>query len=76
MKKFFQTIKNIFSIEDLRLRIINTIGYLLIFRLVSYIVLPGINADVVASQLEKADKTGLLGLINTFSGGAFKEFCV
>ena len=49
MKKFFSTIKNIFSIEDLRVRILNTIGFLVIFRLGSYIVLPGIDANLLGA---------------------------
>jgi preprotein translocase subunit SecY len=40
MKRFFQTVRNIFSIEDLRIRILNTIGFLIIFRLGSFIALP------------------------------------
>ena len=47
MKRFFTTIKNIFSIEDLRVRILNTIGFLIIFRLGSYIVLPGIDPNLI-----------------------------
>ena len=47
MKKFFTTIKNIFSIEDLRIRILNTIGFLIIFRLGSYVVLPGIDPVIL-----------------------------
>ena len=47
MKRFFQTIKNIFSIEDLRVRILNTIGFLIIFRLGSFIVLPGIDPNLL-----------------------------
>jgi len=45
MKKFFQTIRDIFSIEDLRIRILNTIGFLIIFRLGSFVVLPGVDPD-------------------------------
>jgi len=69
MKKFFETIRNIFSIEELRTRIINTIGYLLIFRLGSYIVLPGVD-PVILKQIT-GDPTGIFGLLNTFLGGAF-----
>lgn len=73
MKNFIQTIRNIFAIEDLRIRIFNTIGYLLIFRLGSYIVLPGVNAEAV----EKGGAPeGILGLINTFSGGAFSNVAI
>ncbi len=74
MKRFFTTIKNIFSIEDLRVRILNTVGFLIIFRLGSYIVLPGI--DAVALELELASgatKGGILGLLDTFSGGSFSR---
>jgi len=48
MKKFIGTIKNIFSIEELRQRIIYTLGFLLVYRLGSYVVLPGVNPDALA----------------------------
>ena len=74
MKRFFTTIKNIFSIEDLRIRILNTIGFLIIFRLGSYIVLPGIDAIELEKELANgATKGGLLGLLDTFSGGSFSR---
>ncbi len=65
MKRFFTTIKNIFSIEDLRVRILNTIGYLIIFRLGSYIVLPGIDPNKL-----KGNSGGIFDLLNTFLGGS------
>ncbi|AWW30020.1 preprotein translocase subunit SecY [Echinicola strongylocentroti] len=68
MKKFISTVKNIFSIEDLRIRIVNTIGFLIVFRLGSYIVLPGVDPD----QLEGSSE-GIFGLIDTFLGGAFSN---
>lgn len=68
MKKFIQTIKNIFSIEELRTRIFNTLGFLLIFRLGSFITLPGIDP----SKLE-ANAGGIFGLLDTFLGGAFSN---
>ena len=72
MKRFFQTIRNIFSIEDLRVRILNTIGYLIIFRLGSYIVIPGI--DATHPSLSGSGNTdGILGLLNTFLGGSFSR---
>lgn len=72
MKRFFQTIRNIFSIEDLRVRILNTIGFLIIFRLGSYIVIPGI--DPTHPSLVGAGATdGILGLLNTFLGGSFSR---
>lgn len=73
MKRFFQTIKNIFSIEDLRIRILNTIGYLMIFRLGSFIVLPGIDATHPDFLDPDRNQSGILGFINTFSGGAFNN---
>jgi preprotein translocase subunit SecY len=68
MKKFISTVKNIFSIEDLRVRILNTIGFLIIFRLGSFIVLPGVDP----SRLGEAPE-GIFGLIDTFLGGAFSN---
>jgi preprotein translocase subunit SecY len=68
MKKFLTTIKNIFAIDDLRVRILNTIGFIAIFRLGSYVVLPGVDPN----QL-KANTTGLFGLLDTFLGGAFSN---
>ncbi|MCZ8022023.1 MAG: preprotein translocase subunit SecY [Cyclobacteriaceae bacterium] len=69
MKRFIQTIKNIFSIEDLRVRILNTMGFLIIFRLGSFIVLPGIDPSALAG----APQEGILALINTFLGGSFSR---
>jgi preprotein translocase subunit SecY len=71
MKRFIQTIRNIFSIEDLRVRILNTIGFLIIFRLGSYIVLPGIDAS--HPSLHGGSTEGILGLLNTFLGGSFNR---
>jgi preprotein translocase subunit SecY len=71
MKKFFATIKNIFSIEDLRIRILNTIGFLIIFRLGSYVVLPGVDPEILAAVGGEAQ--GIFGLLNTFLGGAFSR---
>jgi preprotein translocase subunit SecY len=73
MKRFIQTIRNIFSIEDLRVRILNTIGFLIIFRLGSFIVLPGIDAN----RLDPERNTGgILGFINNFLGGAFNNVSI
>ena len=68
MKKFISTVKNIFSIEDLRVRIVNTIGFLIIFRLGSFIVLPGVDPSKLGGAPE-----GIFGLIDTFLGGAFSN---
>ena len=73
-KKFVETLKNIYKIEELRKRILYTLGLLLVYRLGSFVVIPGINPNALgegsayASQLEG---NGLLGLLNVFSGGAF-----
>ncbi|MBN3583831.1 preprotein translocase subunit SecY [Algoriphagus aestuarii] len=69
MKKFISTVKNIFSIEDLRVRILNTVGFLIIFRLGSYVVLPGVDP----SRLGEGSAEGIFGLIDTFLGGAFSN---
>ena len=68
MKRFIETIKNIFSIEELRTRILNTLLFITIFRLGSYVALPGVDP----SRLDVATD-GLLGLLDVFSGGAFSK---
>ena len=72
MKKLIETIRNIFKIEDLRKRIIYTIGVILIYRLGSYVVLPGVDPSQL-SALKNQTSDGLLGLLNMFSGGAFSN---
>jgi preprotein translocase subunit SecY len=69
MKRFFETIRNIFSIEDLRIRILNTIGFLIIFRLGSFIVLPGIDPNLLGDGAQG----GIFDLLNTFLGGSFSR---
>jgi preprotein translocase subunit SecY len=68
--RFFKTIANIFSIEDLRVRILNTMGYLIIFRLGSYIVLPGVNPNNLPNG---GEQQGIFNLLNTFLGGSFSR---
>ncbi|MGD9977032.1 MAG: preprotein translocase subunit SecY [Bacteroidales bacterium] len=70
MKAFFQTIKNIYKIEDLRKRILYTLGILLIYRLGSFVVIPGLDPDKLGA-LQEQTKEGILGLLDMFSGGAF-----
>lgn len=70
MKKLIETIKNIFKIEELRKRIVYTILLLLIYRLGSFVVLPGIDPMQLAN-LKTQTSGGLIGLLNMFSGGAF-----
>jgi preprotein translocase subunit SecY len=71
MKNFITTLKNIWSIEDLRIRILNTLGFLLIYRLGSFVTLPGV--DAIALKELKGNPEGLAGLINIFAGGAFSR---
>ena len=70
MKKLIETVKNIFKIEELRNRIGYTIMLLLIYRLGSFVVVPGIDPTQLAN-LEAQTQDGLMGLLNMFSGGAF-----
>ncbi|MBQ5881826.1 MAG: preprotein translocase subunit SecY [Bacteroidales bacterium] len=70
MKRFFQTIQNIFKIEELRKRIVYTVLLLLVYRLGSFIVFPGIDPTQLAA-LEEQASSGLLSLLDMFSGGAF-----
>ena len=70
MKKLIETIKNIFKIEELRTRIVYTILLLLVYRLGSFVVVPGIDPSQLAN-LEAQTQDGLMGLLNMFSGGAF-----
>ena len=70
MRALIQTIRNIIKIEDLRYRIIYTLFILLIYRLGSFIVLPGIDPSQLAA-LKQQTSDGVLGLLNMFSGGAF-----
>jgi preprotein translocase subunit SecY len=72
MKRFFQTVRNIYKIDDLRKRILYTLGIILIYRLGSYIVLPGVDPHYL-DALHKQSEDGLLGLLNMFSGGAFSN---
>ncbi|MFM9075781.1 MAG: preprotein translocase subunit SecY, partial [Bacteroidota bacterium] len=66
---FWTTLRNIFSIEDLRMKILNTLGLLIMFRLGSYIVLPGVDPE----RLTGNDGGGFFDLINTFLGGAWNR---
>ena len=68
--KFIETIKNIFKIEELRKRIVYTVALLLVYRLGCFIVLPGIDASMLAT-LQINSNQGRVGLLNMFSGGAF-----
>ena len=70
MRKLIETIQNIWKIEELRQRILFTLLMILVYRFGSFVVLPGINPTELA-KLQNSSSTGLLGLLNMFSGGAF-----
>lgn len=72
MKRFIETLRNIYKIEELRQRILYTLGIVLIYRLGSYIVLPGVDPDQLVN-LQRQTASGLLGLLDMFSGGAFSN---
>ncbi|MFV0599378.1 MAG: preprotein translocase subunit SecY [Bacteroidales bacterium] len=72
MKRFINTLKNIWNIKDLRTRILYTLGLVLIYRIGSFVVLPGINPTDL-SNLQAQTRDGVLGLLNMFSGGAFSN---
>jgi preprotein translocase subunit SecY len=70
--RLIQTIKNIFKIEDLRARLLYTLGIILLYRLGKYITLPGIDPNQLA-QLRNQTSSGIMGLLDMFSGGAFSQ---
>ena len=72
MKRFIETLKNIWKIEDLRQRILTTLGLILVYRLGTHIVLPGIDPNQL-DQLQAQTDSGLMGLLDMFSGGAFSN---
>ncbi|MFT3845015.1 MAG: preprotein translocase subunit SecY [Lacibacter sp.] len=72
MKKLIQTLKNIWSIEELRNKIIYTLMLLLIYRVGSHIVLPGVDPNGLDALNTKA-KEGILGIFDSFAGGAFSS---
>ena len=75
MKRFINTLKNIWSIEDLRKRILYTLGLVLIYRVGSFVVLPGVDPSALQGLTDQT-KDGVLGLLNMFSGGAFANASV
>ncbi|MBO0321745.1 preprotein translocase subunit SecY [Muricauda sp. CAU 1633] len=75
MKKFIETISNIWKIDELRQRIILTLGLLLVYRFGTRIVLPGIDTTQL-SQLASQTDSGILGILNAFTGGAFANASV
>jgi preprotein translocase subunit SecY len=72
MKKFIETLKNIWKVEDLRQRILITILFTAIYRFGSFVVLPGIDYDKL-ENLQQQTESGLMSLLDMFSGGAFSN---
>ncbi len=70
MKRFIETLKNIWKIQELREKILLTLGLLFIYRLGSNVVLPGIDPESLTELQNQADG-GILGILNAFTGGAF-----
>ena len=82
-KGFIQTLKNIWSLDELREKIILTVSLVLVYRFASYISLPAINLDEVGNLLQHYQNqggnqqgAGLLGLLSSFTGGAFSRASV
>ena len=73
MKKFIQTVKNIWGIDELRNKIITTLVLILIYRVGVHIVLPGIDPNKLDAAAANSSNNGLLGLFDTFAGGAFSH---
>src|SRR3546814_451549 len=72
MKKLISTLTNIWKIDDLRTRILNTLLFLLIYRIGSHIVLPGVDPNMLSQEA----KSGLLGLLDMFAGGSFSRSAI
>lgn len=75
MKKFIEIVSNIWKIEELRSRILLTLGLLLVYRFGAQVVLPGIDTTQLAELVSSTD-TGILGILNAFTGGAFANASV
>ena len=73
--KFIDTIKNIWKIEELKNRILVTLGLLLVYRFGAQVVLPGVDAAQLSNLATQTD-SGILGLLNAFTGGAFSNASV
>ncbi len=73
VKKFIDNLKNIWAIEELRNKIIVTLAFVLTYRLGTQITLPGINPNLLEAAKAGSSKNGLLGLFDTFAGGAFSQ---
>jgi len=73
--RLVQTIKNIFKIEDLRARLLYTLGIITLYRFGKYVTLPGIDPAQLGA-LKSQTSSGIMGLLDMFSGGAFSQASV
>lgn len=73
MKKLIQTLKNIWSIDELRQKITLTLALILVYRFGAHIVLPGIDPNKIEAAAAQTQNNGLLGLFDAFAGGAFSQ---
>ena len=71
--RFVETLKNIWTIEELRKRLLVTLGLVLVYRLGCYVVLPGISPAAIDALANFTNKSGLMQLLDMFSGGAFSQ---
>ncbi len=71
--RFFETLKNIWTIEELRKRLLITVLLVLIYRLGCYVVLPGVSPAAIDALSNFTNKTGMMQLLDMFSGGAFSQ---
>lgn len=72
MKELIQTLRNIFKIEELRTKLLNTLFFIAIYRLASHIVLPGVDPQQLGNLKNQASQ-GIFGLLDMFAGGAFSQ---
>jgi len=74
--KLFTVLKNIWSIKELRQRILFTLGLLLVYRVGTFVVLPGVIPAALDKAAQNRGSNDLLGLINVFTGGAFDNAAI
>jgi preprotein translocase subunit SecY len=73
MAGFAESIRNIWNVQELRERILYTLGLLIVYRFGTFVTLPGVNASALAQINAQQGGGGLFGFLNMFVGGAFKQ---
>ncbi len=73
MAGFAESIRNIWKVEELRQRILYTLGLLIVYRVGAQVTLPGIDANVLATVNSQSDSNNLFGFLDMFVGGAFSQ---